>query len=131
MGTYFADSYLNTCADALNPAIGSSGTLEIRTGSMPANCAASTTGTLLGSITLPSSPFAAASGGVVAKTGTWEDPTANASGDAGYYRIFNGATCINQGEITATGGGGKMTVAAIACIAGNKITITGFVHTVG
>lgn len=72
--------------------------LRILTGTMPANCAAAETGTLLAQITLPADWAAAASSGAKALSGTWQ-VAASASGTAGYYRIVDnaGTTCHEQG----------------------------------
>jgi len=75
-------------------------TLEIRTGAPPANAAAADTGTVLATITLPitaGAPFADASGGSKALSGTWQ-ATASAAGVAGHFRIKNGATTHCQGS---------------------------------
>jgi len=72
--------------------------LRILSGSMPANCAASETGTLGLDITLPADWAADASSGTKAKAGTWTG-TAAADITPGYYRVVNnaGSTCHEQG----------------------------------
>lgn len=118
--------------DAIETAIGASPTLELRTGGMPANCAAATTGTKVAEATLPADFMAASSGGVKAKAGTWEDLSADATGTPGYFRIFQGATCHMQGTVTFTGGGGDMTVDVNGDItAGQQFTVTSFAITDG
>lgn len=116
-------------ADAYESTIGTAPTLEIRTGAPPANCAAADSGTLLASMTLPSDWMSAASSGSKSKLGTWEDLTANAAGTAGHYRIKQGATCHEQGTVTATGGGGDMTVDNTSIAVNQKVTVTTFVRT--
>lgn len=88
----------NALLDAYETAIGTAPTLEIRTGTQPANCAASDTGTALVTITLPSDWLAAASGGNKALLGTWSGTAAN-TGTAGHYRIKQGGTCHEQGSV--------------------------------
>ena len=127
-----ADSTRNAMLDAFEADIGVSPLLEIFTGAKPANCAAGDTGTKLASMTLPSDWMAAASTGSKAKLGTWEDLAGDAAGDAGYYRIkTSGAVCKAQGSITATGGGGDMTLDNINIAVGQKVTVTGFTLTAG
>ena len=77
--------------------------------------------------------MAAASSGAKAKSGTWEDVSADMAGSAGHYRIYasDGTTCHLQGTVTATGGGGDMTLDNIVIAAGQDITITGFALTDG
>ena len=77
--------------------------------------------------------MAAASGGSKAKTGTWEDLSADAAGTAGHFRLYasDGTTCHIQGTITATGGGGDMTLDNVVIAAAQAITITAFTVTAG
>ena len=72
--------------------------------------AADAAGTTLATMTLPSDWLAAASGGSKAISGTWQDASADATGTATHFRIYQGATCHFQGSVTSTGGGGDMTV---------------------
>lgn len=123
----------NQKLDAVETAIGTSPILEIRTGSPPANCAAADSGSVLATVNLPSDWMAAASSGSKAKSGTWQDASADAAGTAGHFRIKDsgGSTCHIQGTVTATGGGGDMTVDNASFAAGQNFTITGFTLTAG
>lgn len=108
--------------------------LQIYTGTAPAITAAPT-GTLLAEITLPTSPWAAASARAIAKNGTWS-VTAVAAGTAGWFRMLdasatdgNLASNTNQrlqGDVTATGGGGGMTLDNTNIASGQTVTVTGF-----
>jgi hypothetical protein len=107
--------------------VGTSPVLEIRSGSPPADCATADSGTLLASMTLPSDFMAAAASGSKAKSGTWEDLTANATGTAGHFRLkSSGGTVHLQGTVTATGGGGDMTIDNTSIASGQAVTVTGF-----
>ncbi len=121
----------NAKLDAIEAAIGTLAVLEIRSGAMPATCATATSGTLLSTMTLPSDWMAAASGGSKSKSGTWEQTSATAGGTAGYFRIYDatGATCHLQGTVTATGGGGDMTLSVLALTAAMDFVITSFTLT--
>jgi len=123
----------NAQLDAFETTVGTSPILEHRSGSPPANCAAADTGTLLASMTLPSDWLAAASGGQKAKSGTWQDLSANADGTVGHYRIKDstGTTCHEQGTVTVTGGGGDMTVDDVTFVTGQSVTVTGYTLTAG
>jgi len=121
----------NARLDAIETAIGTSPTLEIRTGAQPANCAAADSGTLLASMTLPSSWMDAASGGTMALAGTWEDLSADNTGTAAHFRIKQGATCHLQGSVTATGGGGDIELSSASITATQSVTITAFTITDG
>ena len=127
-----ADSTRNAMLEAFEADIGTSAILEGFTGSKPANCAAADSGTKLFSMTLPSDWMSAAASGSKAKLGTWEDLAGDAAGDCGYYRIkTSGAVCKAQGTVTATGGGGDMTLDNINVAVGQKVTVTGFTLTAG
>lgn len=123
----------NARLDQIETTISTSAILEIRSGSAPANCAAADSGTLLASMTLPSDWLAAASSGSKAKSGTWEDASANNAGTAAHFRIKDsgGTTTHIQGTVTATGGGGDMTLDNTSIAAGQQVTITSFTLTDG
>lgn len=121
----------NAGLDAYETTIGASPTLEIRSGSPPANCAAADTGTVLATLTLPSDWIAAASSGSKALAGTWQDLSADATGTAGHFRIKASSTCHMQGTVTATGGGGDMEVSSTSFTAGQSFTISTFTLTAG
>jgi hypothetical protein len=133
MALQYSDTVRNAQLDAFETAIGTSAVLKIRTGSVPANCATADSGTVLATLNLPSDWMAAASGGSKAKSGTWEDTSADATGTAGHFRIYasNGTTVHAQGTVTATGGGGDMTLDNTSIASAQSITITGFTLTAG
>lgn len=117
----------NARLDAIEVTIGASAVVKIRTGAQPANCAAADTGTVLASLTLPADWMSAAAAGVKGRLGTWQDPTADNAGTAAHFRLYasDGVTCGMQGSVTATGGGGDMTVDNVVIAAGQVVTITG------
>ena len=123
----------NAQLDAFETAIGASAVLKIWTGSPPANCAAADSGTALAVLNLPSDWMAAASSGSKAKSGTWEDLSADNTGTAGHWRLYasDGTTCHAQGTITVTGGGGDMTLNSTSVSSGQTVTVTGFTITAG
>lgn len=123
----------NARLDAIETAIGVSAILKIRTGAAPANCATADSGTVLSTVNLPSDWMAAASSGSKAKSGTWEDTSADASGTAAHFRLYasDGTTCHGQGTVTATGGGGDMTVDNTSFASGQAFTVTAFSLTDG
>lgn len=118
----------NARLDAIETAIGTSAILKIRSGSVPATCATADAGTVLATVNCPSDYLAAASSGSKAKSGTWEDTSADASGTAAHFRLYasDGTTCHLQGTVTVTGGGGDMTVDNVSFAAAQAFTITGF-----
>ena len=103
----------------------------MRTGAPPATTATADSGSVLATVTLPSDFMAAASGGAKALAGTWQ-ANASGSGTAGHFRIkASGGTVHIQGTITATGGGGDMTVQNTSFASGQQFTVTGFTITDG
>lgn len=123
----------NAKLDVIESTIGTSPILRFLSGSPPANCAAAETGTALANMALPSDWMAAASGGSKALSGTWQDTSADATGTLGYWRIYDsgGSTCHMQGTVTATGGGGDITVATTSITSGQPFQITSFTLTAG
>lgn len=132
MAHQFSTAVRNARLDAIEAAIGTSAILRIRTGAPPADVAAADTGTILVEMTLPSDWMAAASSGAKAMSGTWQDASANAGGTAGHFRIYSsGGTAHWQGTVTATGGGGDMTLDNTTISAGQTVTITSCTLTEG
>jgi len=123
----------NAQLDALETTVGASAILEIRTGAAPANCAAASTGTVLATLALPFDWMADASGGSKAKSGTWQDTSADATGTAAHWRLFanDGTTCHAQGTATLSGGGGDMILDSLSFTAGQAFTISAFSITRG
>lgn len=107
---------------------GGAGTVEIRTGTQPADVSVAATGTLLGTLTCSATAF----GGAVDNTGkatatanaVTPDSNADAAGTAGWFRVYSGGgTGIIDGNITATGGGGDMELDNINIALNDTISI--------
>lgn len=131
MSFQFSAAVRNAALDAIETAIGTTPTLELRSGAVPANCAAADSGTLLASMALPSDWMAAASAGAKGLSGTWTDTAADAAGTVGHFRLKQGATCHIQGSVTITGSGGDMTLDNPVLAVGQQVTITAFTLTMG
>jgi hypothetical protein len=108
------------------------GYVEIRTGSQPASVATGATGTLLGTLTYSDPAFGnatTASPSVATANAITSDTTADATGTAGWFRVYDSTgTAILDGSITATGGGGDMTLDNTSIVAGGTIALSS--HTV-
>ena len=133
MAFQFSTAARNAALDAIETAIGTSPILRLRSGAAPANCGTADSGTVLATMTLPSDWLAAASGGSKALAGTWQDLAADAAGTAAHFRIYDstGTTCHIQGSVTATGGGGDMTVDNPVLASGQQVNVTAFTVTAG
>ena len=133
MAIQLSTSVRNARLDAIETTIGTTAVVKIRTGAAPADCAAADSGTVLATLTLPSDWMAAAASGSKAKSGTWEDTSADNTGTAAHFRLYEstGVTCHLQGTVTATGGGGDMEVDNTSFASGQSFTITTFTLTDG
>jgi hypothetical protein len=131
MALQFSTTYRNALLDQLETTIGTSAVLKIRTGAAPPDVGTADSGTVLATLTLPADWMAAASGGTKAKSGTWQDTSADATGTAAHFRLYasDGTTCHMQGTVTATGGGGDLTVDNTSFAAAQSFTINTFTLT--
>jgi hypothetical protein len=123
----------NARLDAIETAIGASAIMKIRRGAAPADCAAADAGTVVATLNLPADWMAAAASGSKAMSGTWQDSSADATGTAAHFRIYDsgGSARHIQGTVTATGGGGDMTVDNTSFATGQQFTVTNFSLTDG
>ena len=116
----------NRIRDAYVAAFPEGAVLQYRSGP-PAGVTEAASGTLIAEMTLPASPFTLTDGEVT-RNGTWEDPTANAAGTIGHYRLTNGSD-IEEGTVTAPGGGGDATVDNPVVALGQRIITTTWTRT--
>lgn len=128
MAVQLSTAVRNARLDAIETTVGTSAVMKIRSGAQPATVATADSGTVLATLSLPSDWLAAASSGSKAKSGTWEDTSADATGTAAHFRIYasDGTTAHIQGSVTATGGGGDMTVDNTSFAAAQPFTVTSF-----
>jgi len=121
----------NARLDAIEAAIGTVPILKIRTGAPPANCVAADSGVVLSTMTLPVDWMAAASAGQKGKVGTWEDPSAEATGTAGHFRVYasDGVVCCIQGTVSGISGGGDLELQSVSIVTGQRISIVTFTLT--
>jgi hypothetical protein len=104
MALQFSTTLRNAALDQLETTIGTSPLLRIYTGTVP-GIANAVTGTLLADITCPSDWAAAAASGSKAKSGTWQDTSADASGTPGYFRLStSGGTAMIEGTCGVSSG---------------------------
>lgn len=121
----------NAGLDAYETTIGTSAVLKLRTTSQPANVAAADAGTVISTINCPSDWAAAASAGAKAKSGTWTDASADASGTPAHFRLYasDGTTAHIQGSVGQ--GSGDLSLDNTTVVAGQPITINTFTLTAG
>lgn len=120
----------NAEADALAPLM-NSGKLRIYDGAVPTRADdAIGASTLLAELTMNGTAFGASVNGVITANAITADASANNTGTASYYRIWDsaGTTCYIQGTVgTATS---DMILNSVAISSGAAVTVTALTHTV-
>lgn len=131
MALQFSTTVRNARLDAIETATGTSAILRIRSGAAPANCGTADSGTVLATLNLPSDWMAAASGGSKALAGTWQDASADATGTAAHFRIYDsgGTVCHIQGTVGTSAS--DMIVDSVSFTAGQQFNVTSFTVTDG
>ena len=115
--------------DAIETDVGASPVLQLRTGAQPATCGAADTGTLVAAVTMAADAFTNAAAWQKAIGAAISDLSADNAGSlaGGHWRLkTSGAVTKLQGSITASGGGGDMTVDNTSVTAGQQIDVTSF-----
>jgi hypothetical protein len=120
----------NAAADAIVDRLdagAAAGTIDVRTGTQPASANDAATGTLLATFTLADPAFGAAAAGVASIDA---DPvistTGLAAGTAGWFRAKDSdGNTVLDGAVTATGGGGELTLNTTTVSVGLTLEITG------
>jgi hypothetical protein len=121
---------VDAAVDKLDVGTGTAGgTIKIYTGSQPATPATAASGTLLATVVLANPAFGSASGG----SATLTDPAsvnAVATGTAGWARFADrDGAVVFDGDVTATGGGGVVTLSSTSLTSGAAVDITGGTYT--
>ena len=129
MAIQLSTAVRNARLDAIETTIGTSAVLKSRTGAPPADVATADSGTVLASITCPSDWAAAASSGAKAKSGTWQDTSADATGTAAHFRLYasDGTTAHMQGTVGL--GSGDLSLDNTSIASGQVVTISTFTLT--
>lgn len=130
----------NAACDALVDRIDGgtgAGTIAIRTGSPPTNVSDASTGTLLGTCTFSATAFGnagASNPGEAEAAAITDDSSADASGDAGYFRCYQGAAADTAADWQGTAGEAAdtpdMTFDNKSIVTGGTIAISSFTLTV-
>lgn len=129
MALRLATATRNAAADAvadLADGGASAGTVKVYSGTQPASANDAASGTLLVTFTLNDPAFGAAASGVATLD---VDPaisaTAAATGTAGWFRMESSTPgTVIDGSVTATGGGGDMTVDNTSITSGQTVNLT-------
>ena len=133
MTTRLADASQQAAADAVVDRIdvGGAGSLKIYSGSQPADADTTPSGTLLVTIPLAATAFGSAnSSGTASLASTPRTATAAATGTAGCFEIVSGGGLkVYAGSVTATGGGGDLTLDNTSIASGQTVNITALTYT--
>lgn len=121
------DCMFNTGTPA---AVFDGGTARFRSGASPGADAVDT-GTVIATVALSADAMAAASAGAVSKnSATWQDTAADAAGTMAHARFTSadGLKWITF-DVTASGGGGAITVDQVTLVQNQPFTVTGMTIT--
>ena len=118
---------LNAITALLNA--GGAGLLRVYSGTKPTDSdTAQSDNTVLISFTLNATAFANAvdaNPDATALANAIADVSASATGTATFFRLLNNAgTCVAQGTVTATGGGGDCTLTTTSVVSGAPCSVT-------
>lgn len=119
----------NTAADTIAARIDAgsgAGLVRVYSGSQPASADLAATGVLLATFTLNDPAFgAAAAGSAILDVTPTPSTTGLVADDAGWFRVVDstGAT-VMDGSVTATGGGGDLTMNTITVSVGLTLQLT-------
>lgn len=120
--------------------------INIYTGAQPANADAAATGTLLAKLTVSGDGTTAlaweadtdVASGIIEKLAsqTWQDSSCDATGTAGWFRLYNSVTNTPStlsttdlridGSITVTDGGGDMELSTTSLVSAAPFSLTSF-----
>jgi hypothetical protein len=122
----------NAKADAFAAVVdGGSGpaTLEIRSGSKPASCAAADSGDLLAEFTLADPAFGAGAVSGLLTAAAISPVNALMSGTAGHFRVKDSdGECHLQGTVTDGSGNGDLKLVTTAVVEDQPVQITSFTY---
>lgn len=106
IGTTMRDGGCNGIVDCIDGGT-PPGRLEHRTGSQPTNVSDASSGTLLGTNIYSNPAFGNSATGVATASAITSDTNADASGTAGYFRVYTGAgadtAALCQGNTSTSG----------------------------
>lgn len=107
------------------------GKVRVYTGTAPSIDSA-VTGTLLVEWTLSDPAFGTASSGTITAASMPKSGTGVGAGTAGYFRVVDSAgNAVYQGSVTATGGGGDMTMSTTTISVDLAVSLTALSYTKG
>jgi hypothetical protein len=133
MAVKLSSAAANACLVGGLAAQFNSGYLRIYAGSRPATPDDALVGvTLLAELRFGATAFAAPSDGAMSANAITSASDAASDGTASFYRTFasDGTTALTDGDISAGGGGGDMTMGSTSIVQHQEVTCSAFVHVI-
>lgn len=129
LGTAARNAAVDGIVDLIDGGAGA-GTCGIRTGSPPTNPGDADSGTLLGTLTFSDPAFGAAASGTATADTISSDTSADNSGDAGHFRVYDSdSNVIFQGTAGEAADTPDMEFDNKTIVAGGTIAISSFTVT--
>lgn len=131
MALSYSTTIRNGQLDVITSNVGTTAKLRIYSGTRPANVAASITGTQLAELTCNATFAPSASGGVLTLNSITQDSSADATGTATHFRIWNsaGTTAMIDGDVGTSGSDLNLNSTSITAAA--TVSVTSFTITAG
>lgn len=133
VSTTVRNAMCNAAVDLIDSGAGA-GRIEIRTGAPPANLTDASSGTKLATLTFNNPAYGNAATGTAQENSIGSDTSADASGDAGYFRIYAGGAAdtaaLMQGTAGEAADAPDLTFNEKSIVAGGVVAITDFPMTV-
>jgi len=131
MALSYSTTIRNGMLDFITTTVGTTAKLRIYSGSRPANVAAAITGTLLAELTCNATFAPSASGGVLTLNSITQDSSADATGTATHFRLWNSAasTAMMDGDVGTSGS--DLNLSSTSIVATQPVSVTSFVITEG
>lgn len=122
----------NAMLNTIESVVGPSPIARLITGAVPLSVDEADPGVVVAAMLLPSDWLGASSGGVISKLGTWQDPSADATGAATHITfVSTGAVPHILGDVSGTGGGGLATLSNVNIVAADTVTVSTATITAG
>jgi hypothetical protein len=131
MALSYSTAIRNAQLDQITTAVGTTAKLRIYSGTRPANVAASITGTLLAELTCNATFAPGAASGVLTLNSITQDASADATGTASHFRLWNSAatTAMIDGDVGTSGS--DLNLNSVSITSGGTVSVTSFTITAG
>jgi hypothetical protein len=131
MALSYSTAIRNAQLDQITTAVGTTAKLRIYSGTRPANVAASITGTLLAELTCNATFAPGSASGVLTLNAITSDSSADATGTASHFRLWNSAatTAMIDGDVSTSGA--DLNLNSVSLTIGGSVAVTSFTIAAG